>query len=262
MWGAADAPALLRVDSVSKTFSVKAPGLRGRLHRPGRIAVLRDITFQVGRGEIFGLLGENGAGKTTLLHMLAMLVMPDTGSVTVDGVNVARDPMKARCNIGFCSSADRSFYFRLTLRENLRFFGSLVGLHGSPLERKIDEVIALVELQEFVDRTYAQCSSGIRQRANIARALMADPPLLLLDEPTRTVDPVHAHGIHTLVKDRLVRAQKKAVVLATNVIDEAWQLCDRIAVLKGGRLASEFRPNPHARPDYDELFGDMAASDA
>jgi ABC-type multidrug transport system ATPase subunit len=262
MWSAADPSALLRVDGVGKTFSVKAPGWRGSLQRPDRVTVLRDISFEVRRGEIFGLLGENGAGKTTLLHMLAMLVQPDTGSIAIGNVDVIRSPMEARRAIGFCSSADRSFYYRLTLRENLRFFGSLTGRHGSALERRIDEVVAQVELDEFADRTYARCSSGIRQRANIARALIGNPPLLLLDEPTRTVDPVHARAIHTLIRDSLAGRHKKAVVLATNIIDEAWHLCDRIAILKAGRFVTVRRPNPLVRPDYDELFGKIAASDA
>jgi ABC-2 type transport system ATP-binding protein len=265
MWGAVSDPppsALLRVSNVSKTFSVRPSGWRGLVQKPERIVVLRDVSFHVAPGEIFGLLGENGAGKTTLLHMLATLVQPDSGTVTIEGIDSTRNPMHARRSIGMCGSADRSFYYRLTLRENLRFFGSLCGLHGNALAARIDELLTLVELEKFADRTYGRCSSGIRQRANVARALIADPPLLLLDEPTRTVDPVHAHAIHRLVREQLAGVMRKTVVLATNVVEEAWGLCDRLCVLSEGRLGQVWHPNERAQPSHEELFRELAMGNA
>jgi ABC-type multidrug transport system ATPase subunit len=220
------------------------------------------VSFEVAFAEVFGLLGENGAGKTTLLHMLATLVQPDGGSIAIAGLDPSAPAAGRRRLIGLCSSADRSFYYRLTMVENLRFFGSLVSLSGDTLTRRIEEVMALVDLGEFADRRYGQCSSGIRQRASIARALIGDPPLLLLDEPTRTLDPVHTEAIHRLVRDRLVSVLGKTVVLATNALDEAWQVCDRIAILKKGRIDAIFRPDFTPRPRAEELFGEMVARDA
>ncbi len=227
-----------------------------------RFIVLQDVSFEVAFAEVFGLLGENGAGKTTLLHMLATLVQPDGGSIAIAGLDPSAPAAGRRRLIGLCSSADRSFYYRLSMVENLRFFGSLVSLSGDTLTRRIEEVMALVDLGEFADRTYGQCSSGIRQRASIARALIGDPPLLLLDEPTRTLDPVHTEAIHRLVRDRLVSVLGKTVVLATNALDEAWQVCDRIGILKKGRIDAIFRPDATPRPRAEELFGEMVARDA
>jgi ABC-2 type transport system ATP-binding protein len=255
-------PAFLRVHGVSKAFLVSPPGWRKLTRAPERFTVLQDVSFEVAFAEIFGLLGENGAGKTTLLHMLATLVQPDGGSITIAGLDPSAPAAGRRRLIGLCSSADRSFYYRLTVTENLGFFGSLVGLSGQTLARRIDEVMALVDLDEFAERRYGQCSSGIRQRASIARALIGDPPLLLLDEPTRTLDPVHTEAIHRLIRDRLVSVLGKTVVLATNALDEAWKVCDRIAILKKGRIDAIFAPDAVARPRAEELFGEVVAHDA
>jgi ABC-type multidrug transport system ATPase subunit len=254
--------AFLRVCGVSKAFPVSPRGWRRFTTPAQRFAVLQEVSFEVAFAEVFGLLGENGAGKTTLLHMLATLVQPDGGSIAIAGLDPSAPAAGRRRLIGLCSSADRSFYYRLTMVENLRFFGSLAGLSGRTLASRIDEVMALVDLGEFAERTYGHCSSGIRQRASIARALIGDPPLLLLDEPTRTLDPVHTEAIHRLIRDRLVSTLGKTVVLATNALDEAWQVCDRIAVLKRGRIDAIFRPEATARPRAEELFGEAIARDA
>jgi ABC-type multidrug transport system ATPase subunit len=247
---------------VSKVFPVPAGGWLGFLRRPERVVVLRDIGFDVARGEVFGLLGENGAGKTTILHMLAALVSPDSGSITIDGLDACARPPKTRRLVGLCTSADRSFYYRLTLVENLRFFGTLAGLSGSELSKKIAETLELVDLREYADRTYGRCSSGLRQRTTIARALIGDPPLMLLDEPTRSLDPVHAEALHRLIRERLVRDLGKTIVLATNVVDEAWQLCDRIAIVKSGRIDAIQHPGTRMRPRIEELFDTLAVRDA
>jgi ABC-type multidrug transport system ATPase subunit len=255
-------PAFLRVCGISKAFPVAPSGWRRLTRAVERLTVLRDVTFEVTVAEVFGLLGENGAGKTTLLHVLATLVQPDGGSIAIAELDPSVPATGRRRLIGLCSSADRSFYYRLTMVENLRFFGSLVGLSGHKLTKRIEEVIALVDLREFAERRYGQCSSGIRQRASIARALLGDPPLLLLDEPTRTLDPVHTEAIHRLIRSRLVSVLGKTVVLATNVLDEAWQVCDRIAILKKGRIDVIFRPDAAVRPRAEELFTEVVARDA
>ena len=259
MFSLASAQPFVRVRGVSKVFPVPARGWLGFLRPPERVVALRDVSFDVDRAEIFGLLGENGAGKTTILHVLAALVSPDEGEVTIGGFDArARSPQTRRL-VGLCTSADRSFYYRLTLVENLQFFGSLVGLSGRCLSKQIDQMLELVDLREFANRTYGRCSSGMRQRANVARAMLGDPPLLLLDEPTRTLDPVHAQALHRLIRERLVTGLGKTIVLATNVLDEAWQLCDRITVLKEGQIIAMRRPGAVARPRVEDLFGSFAS---
>ncbi len=243
MNGTATTPMLV-VEHVDKSFPIVfgSTALFKYLGRPPRRQVLFDINLTVERGELFGLLGPNGAGKTTLLKLLATLTTPDGGSMTIDGVDVSRDPFEAKRRIGLCTSEERSFYFRLTARENLEFFGALVGLHGANLRRRIDEVIDLVDLRSSLDGRFGGFSSGMRQRMTVARALLGDPDVLFLDEPTRAVDPVHAEDLRVLIRRDLIERAGKTVVLATNLLDEAWQICDRVAVVSHGRITALGRP--------------------
>ncbi len=212
---------------------------------------------------MFGLLGENGAGKSTILQMLSGLTTPDRGAIRIDGITAGADAASSRAlraQIGVCSAEERSFYDRLTARQNLRFFGTLCGLHGSGLDERVDHVTRFVDLSAALDRPFETFSSGMRQRLAIARALLADPPVLLLDEPTRAVDPVHAREIRTLIRSLIVERGKTAV-LCTNLLDEAWELCDRIAVIAAGSIITIARPDEllaqAARRRYALLFDRM-----
>lgn len=198
---------------------------RGRLPRH---RVINDVTFSVGAGELFGLLGENGAGKSTVLHMLSGLVSPDSGTIRIG-------------EVGVCSAEERSFYYRLTARRNLRFFATLAGVKRAETDARVEDVARLVDLSAVLDRKFETFSSGMRQRLAIARALLADPPILLLDEPTRAVDPIHAREIRTLIRS-LVQDRGKTIVLCTNLLEEAWELCDRVAVIARGRIVAVERP--------------------
>jgi ABC-2 type transport system ATP-binding protein len=234
-----DTPAIV-VDGVCKSFP-KAFGYATWLANLGKVprrTVLHDVSFSVSRGELFALLGPNGAGKTTLLKLLATLAIPDRGHVAVHGVDTAREPLLAQQRVGLCTSEERSFYFRLTARANLEFFGALAGLSGHTLRRRIAEVVEVVDLRGSLDMRFESYSSGMRQRLTVARALLADPEVLLLDEPTRAVDPIHAAAIRALIRDELVGRQKKTVVLATNLLEEAWRMCDRVAIIDDGRIVA------------------------
>jgi ABC-2 type transport system ATP-binding protein len=199
---------------------------------------LRDVSLSVRRGELFGLVGPNGAGKTTLLKTLVTLTLPDSGSIRIDGIDPARQPEAARGRIGLCTSDDRSFYFRLTGRENLQFFGALVGLRGAALARRIEEVISQVDLRADLDRRFSHYSSGMRQRLAVARSLLPDPDILFFDEPTRAVDPIHAEHLRRFIRDELVLGRGKTAILATNLLEEAWSVCDRIAILRKGSIVA------------------------
>jgi ABC-2 type transport system ATP-binding protein len=241
----ADRDAIVRVEDLHKSFPTAyglAPWIRSRGRIPRR-EVLCGIDLTVGRGELFGLLGPNGAGKTTLLKALATLLLPDRGRVLIDGIDVTSDPLAVKRKIGFCISEERSFYYRLTARANLEFFASLCGLRGEAKRRRVEEVACEVDLSEALDRRFSSFSSGMRQRLTVARALLADPPIVLLDEPTRAVDPVHAEAIRRLIREHLVERLGKTVILATNFLDEAWRLCDRIAVVDKGILVALGPPN-------------------
>jgi ABC-2 type transport system ATP-binding protein len=233
---------MLTVEHVDKSFPV-AHGFGAMLRtlagaRIPRRQVLFDVNLEVARGELFGLLGPNGAGKSTLLKLLATLTTPDRGRMTIDGIDVEREPLKAKRRIGLCTSDERSFYFRLTARQNMEFFGALMGLGGAFLQKRIDECTELVDLRDILDQRFGGISSGMKVRLTVARALLADPAILFLDEPTRAVDPVHAEELRTLIRRNLVAGAGKTVVLATNLLDEAWELCDRVAVINRGRVVA------------------------
>src|SRR5579864_9820079 len=170
------ADTLIAVEDVYKSFPVSlsaASWIRYRGAVPRR-EVLFGVDIAVKRGELFGLLGANGAGKTTLLKLLATLCIPERGSITVAGIDALRDPMGVRRRISLCVSEERSFYFRLTARQNLRFFGSLTGLRGEALEKRIEEMLALVDLSAVIDSRFDSFSSGMRQRLALARALLGN----------------------------------------------------------------------------------------
>jgi ABC-2 type transport system ATP-binding protein len=234
--------AMLTVEHVDKSFPV-SHGLGAMFRtlawqRIPRRQVLFDVNLRVERGELFGLLGPNGAGKSTLVKLLATLTIADRGRMTLDGIDVRRDPIKAKSRIGLCTGDERSFYFRLTARQNMEFFGALMGLSGKFLKRRIDECVDLVDLRAHLDERFGGFSSGMRVRLTMARALLADPAILFLDEPTRAVDPVHAKELRTLIRRDLVEGAGKTVILATNLLEEAWELCDRVAVVNRGRIVA------------------------
>jgi len=229
----------IRAEKLTKVY-VKRRSLREMALRPlrraERITALVDLDLEVSAGEIFGLLGPNGAGKTTFLRVLAGLVLPTSGRALVQGVDVARDDRAVKRSIGFMTSDERSFYWRLTGRENLEFFGRLYGLDLGEARRVSASLLGVVEMEPVADRPFMGYSSGMKQRLAIARALLHDPPVLCLDEPTRSLDPIAAKHLRRFVIDRLNREGGKTILLATHNLQEAEELCGRLVVLDRGRV--------------------------
>lgn len=224
-------------DRVTKSFPEShafSAWLKHRGPPPRRLAV-SDVSLRIERGELFGLLGLNGAGKTTLLKVLCTLTLPDSGSVSVDGIDVLTNSIEVRRRIGYCGSDDRGFFWRLTARENLELFGALSGVKNPRLTERIKAVAHEVDLTKDLDRRYFAYSSGMRQRLQVARALLHEPPVLIFDEPTRAVDAKQAEIIRRVLRG-LVDDQGKTVILATNIVEEAWCLCDRVAIIRHGRI--------------------------
>lgn len=220
---------------LGKTFwpSPRLLTLSGRaLSRPVR--ALSDVTLQVDRGQVFGLLGPNGAGKTTLLKVLATLVLPSEGRAMVYGADVVKDGHKVRRAIGLMTGDERSFYWRLTGDENLEFFAGLRGLGPRAARRSIDAVLMLVGLSTVAREVVGRYSTGMRQRLAFARALLGDPPLLMLDEPTRSLDPEATDRIRALL--RTLSQDGRTILIATHVLAEAAAVCDRVAIVAGGRV--------------------------
>jgi ABC-2 type transport system permease protein len=210
--------------------------LRGRANtapRPGTLAVDR-ATFQVQSGEIFGLLGPNGAGKTTLVKLLSTLILPSSGEAWIDGVPVHRaDEVKA--SIGLMTANERSFFPRLTCRENLHFYGGLSRLPSGAVASKVAWLSEMLDLGGFLDKRYDRCSTGMKHRVALARALLNDASLLFLDEPTVTLDPVAAGQFRERLY-ALVHQERRTVFMVTHYVDEAVEMCDRVAIMLAGRV--------------------------
>ncbi len=233
----------LSVDGVSKSFPRRRP-VGELLRRPfasnPRTPAVRGVSLAVAPGELVGLLGPNGAGKTTLLKMICGLVVPDAGDVLAFGRPVT-GPELSRL-VGLVHGDERSFYWRLTARENLEFFARLYGMDRATRAEVVARLLERVDLARDAERRFGDFSSGMKQRMAIARALLADPPLLLMDEPTRSLDPVSAASLREWVKDELHRRDGKAIVLATHNLREAELLCDRVVVLARGEVRADGTP--------------------
>jgi sodium transport system ATP-binding protein len=202
---------------------------------PARRAV-NGVSFHVRAGEIYGLLGPNGAGKTTTLRVLSGLMAPTRGRVMLNGIDVQREPMSAKRYIGFLT-ANTGLYQRLSPRELLPYFAELNGLDREVSRRRVAALIDLLGMKDFADVRCGALSTGQKQRTNIARALIADPPILIMDEPTLGLDVLTNRVILEFI--RRERDAGKAIVLSTHYLDEAETLCDRIGLLHEGRLVAE-----------------------
>jgi ABC-2 type transport system ATP-binding protein len=228
----------LRLQHLSKRFQVRR-GLIATIRHPrggSWVHAVQDVSCDVQAGEFFGLLGPNGAGKTTLFKMLATLTSPDEGSATVFGADVMREPREVRRMVAPVAADERGLHWRLSALENLRLFATLYALRGPTLADRVDEVLGVVGLRGAERRIVGTFSAGMRQRLLIARALLIKPRVLLLDEPTRSLDPVSARDFRQFLRDEVVGPAKCTVVMATHSAEEALGLCHRVAVLNKGRL--------------------------
>ncbi|NMB76976.1 MAG: ABC transporter ATP-binding protein [Myxococcales bacterium] len=229
----------IEIRDLAKSFPAARP-LTQVLRRPfarTRREALRGVSLSVASGDRVGLLGPNGAGKTTLLRILAATLSPDRGWVRVLGLDPARAERRIRERLGFVLGDERSFFHRLSARENLRFFAALYGLWGRRAKERIHEVAALVEIGPELDRPFRELSTGMRQRLALGRAFLADPEVILADEPTRGLDPVSAKNVRALLS-RLSSQAGKTVLLSTHNLEEARDFCSRIVVLSSGSIVA------------------------
>jgi sodium transport system ATP-binding protein len=221
---AVSASAFIQVQNLTKTF-----------HDPkrGEVRAVDGVSFNVGRGEIFGLLGPNGAGKTTTLRLLATLLKPTEGTAALGGYDIGRDPAKVREQIGFLSG-ETGLYARLTPREILTFFGKMNGLKGPALAGRVEQAVQRFGLSKFADTRTDKLSTGMKQKTSIARTMLHDPPILILDEPTAGLDVPSARNIEEAVLES--KRAGKSIIYSTHFMEEAEFLCDRIAVISDGRI--------------------------
>ena len=231
---AVDARGLVKVfERGRRTFWQR---LRGEPDRRERFHAVDGIDLRVELGEIFGLLGPNGAGKTTTMKMLATLLIPTSGTISVLGIDVLARPRDVRARLGAMLSGERSLYWKLTARENLEYFAALYHVPPRQTRARIDDALTSVKLLDRADDYVERYSTGMRQRLALARALLPDPPLVILDEPTVGLDPQAARDLRARVRE--LCSQGRTVLLTTHYMEEADQLCDRVAIIDHGRIVA------------------------
>lgn len=214
----------VRTEALSKTFYDAS---RGEVH------AVQEVDLRCSRGEILGLLGANGAGKTTTLRMLSTVLQPTAGKAWVMGHEVRAEPEEVRRNLGFYS-ASTALYPKITPRETLRFFARVNGYPTRKVKDRVEELILQFKIQDYADTRVEKLSSGMKQKVSIARTVAHDPPVLIFDEPTVTLDVLNAIELRKIIAR--LRDEGKAILFSTHIMSEAEQLCDRIAIIHHGRI--------------------------
>jgi len=223
---------------LTKTFVVprgigdlvrRRPALEG-------ITPVDGVDLLVRKGEVFGILGPNGAGKTTLIKILCTLILPTGGEARVNGYDVEKESGMVRESIGLVTTDERSFYWRLTGRQNLEFFASLHNFYSDDARDMVEELLGVVDLKYAADERFLNYSAGMKQRMAIARGLLNDPAVLFMDEPTRSLDPGAAQGLRDFIKEEIVKERGKTIFISTHNLEEAETLCDRVAIFDDGKI--------------------------
>lgn len=211
---------MIEVKEVSKRFK--------------EIAAVQHVSFRVEAGEVYGLLGENGAGKTTTMRMMATILSPTEGDIEINGFSVQKDPLEVRRRIGILFGGDVGLYSRLTARENIAYFGRLYGLEHARLQERINSLSRMLEMDEFIDRRVGAFSRGMKQKVAIARTLVHDPAVILLDEPTTGLDVTAATIFRRMV--RMLQEEGKTILFSSHNMGEINRLCKRVALMHKGKL--------------------------
>jgi ABC-2 type transport system ATP-binding protein len=228
----------IEVHSLKKIFETRRGFWR---QKKKSVLAVEDVSLSIEKGELFGLLGPNGAGKTTTVKMLTTILLPTAGDASILGFDLRKDTQEIRKRIGFTFGGARGLYGRLTARDNLRYFAELYALESSVSHKRIAEMLAMVGLSERADDRVETFSSGMQQRLHMARALLHDPEVIFLDEPTVGIDPVGARELRQTIKN--LRQAGKTIMLTTHYMAEAEELCDRIAIVNKGRIVAMDTPS-------------------
>ncbi len=217
---------MIQVQGLSKSF--------------GKVKAVQNVSFSASDGQITGLLGPNGAGKSTTLRMLYTLLRPDSGTAQVDGFDVRESPLEVQSRIGVLADA-RGLYPRLTSRENIRYFGRLHGLEGEALERQIDSLLLLLDMQSIADRRTEGFSTGEKLKVSIARTLVHNPKNVLLDEPTNGLDVMSTRAMRQFILR--LRGEGKCVLFTSHIMQEVAALCDQIVIISRGEVSANGSPD-------------------
>jgi sodium transport system ATP-binding protein len=217
---------MIQVQGLSKSF--------------GKVKAVQNVSFSASDGQITGLLGPNGAGKSTTLRMLYTLLKPDSGTAQVDGFDVRQSPLEVQRRIGVLADA-RGLYPRLTSRENIRYFGRLHGLEGEALERQINSLLLLLDMQSIADRRTEGFSTGEKLKVSIARTLVHNPKNVLLDEPTNGLDVMSTRAMRQFILR--LRGEGKCVLFTSHIMQEVAALCDQIVIISRGEVSANGSPD-------------------
>jgi ABC-2 type transport system ATP-binding protein len=230
--------AIIQVDNLKKSFITKKGSVFRR--KKERVTAVDGISFSIEPGEIFSLLGPNGAGKTTTIKILATLLIPDSGQALVKGFDVARDDLAVRKILTAVLPGERTLFWKLTVKENLFYFGSLYGLTRRYVKGKIDGLLRFFNIEDKRDVLVEKLSTGERQKVVLSRALLPDPEVILLDEPTLGLDPAAAISLRNLIKR--IAGRGKTILLTTHYMYEADELSDTVAIINNGKIVCLDRP--------------------
>ena len=236
--------AAIAVEALGKVFHSPAglrEMLRGRLFGDP-VTALTDVSFTVRPGEIVCVMGPNGAGKSTLVRILGGLLLPSSGRARVAGIDAGAGTSEFRQRVAFVVGDERSFHYRVTGRGNLHYFAALHGLTPAVARRRAGDLLARVGLGAAADRRYQEYSRGMRQRLAIARGLLGDPKVLLLDEPTLGLDPKGARDLRAFLREEIIRGAGRTAIVCSNDPTEARAMADRVLFLDGGRLHADAPP--------------------
>ncbi|MTI48364.1 ATP-binding cassette domain-containing protein [Sporosalibacterium faouarense] len=227
---------MIQVKNLSKSFK--------------KVDAVTNISFEVKKGVVFGLLGENGAGKTTTLRMLATMLKPTNGTAIVDGIDLLQHPEKVRGLIGILFGGETGLYDRLTARENITYFGLLNGMEKLEIERRIEEISNMLDMNEYLDRRAGKFSKGMKQKVSIARSIIHDPDIMLFDEPTSGLDVTSIRVVHEFI--RRLKEQGKTIVFSSHSMNEVEKLCDEVGIIHKGEIV-EVATIKELREKYEDM---------
>lgn len=211
--------------------------VKGLSKRFKDLEVVKGISFEAKEGEVLGLLGENGAGKTTTLRVLATMLKPSDGTAEINGHDLIKDPDGVRAQIGILFGGEVGLYDRLSARENIRYFAELNNMEKGKIDERIDELSKMLDMSEYIDKRVAKFSRGMKQKVAIARAIVHDPKVMLLDEPTAGLDVTSSRIIDDFIGS--CKKEGKVIIFSSHTMSEVEKLCDRVVIMHKGEVVAE-----------------------
>lgn len=231
----------IEIQNISKSFPIQSKLIdyfKLSSINKKKVYALDKVSLNIEKEDIFGIIGPNGAGKTTLIKILSTLIPPDSGTIKIKGYDIEHNSIEIRKCVGLVTGDERSFYFRLSGRENLLFYALLHNISLEEANKRINELLAFLELNDEADLRFQTYSSGMKQRLALARALIHNPDILLFDEPTKSLDPISSHKLKEFICKELSQNLRKTIIITSHNLNEIEELCNKIAILVNGKILS------------------------